>query len=205
MNNPRTALILSLIAIVGVASVWVLWIAGALKLSVISLDTFVGVIVAILAILVTVILGWQILNALEVQGKMAELEQKQASMLEIERKLAENDISNTKLSNNLQAGICDTNATFYENNRQYLFAFLCLHTALDQAIRAGQSGLDARINHLIMVCQIIPVQGSFISIQQKKQIDRESQSIKESDVYRQCFSSAYDQVMIAFWGKVQVV
>lgn len=62
-------------AIAGVLSVWLLWILGSLELTVVSLETLVGVIVALLGILVTVILGWQIVNALELRGKIIEMEQ----------------------------------------------------------------------------------------------------------------------------------
>ena len=75
MKDSKLAVILSIVAIAGVLSVWLLWILGSLELTVVSLETIVGVIVALLGILVTVILGWQIVNALELRGKIIEMEQ----------------------------------------------------------------------------------------------------------------------------------
>ena len=39
-----------------------------------SLDTFIGVMVTMVGILVTFAVGWQIINALEIKNKLAEME-----------------------------------------------------------------------------------------------------------------------------------
>lgn len=74
--KTRISIILSTISIIGVLSVWGLWIYGSLELSVVSLDTFIGVIVALLAIVFTVIIGFQIVNAIDMREKMSQLEKK---------------------------------------------------------------------------------------------------------------------------------
>ena len=71
--KEKSSLILSAISLVGVVSVWVLWICDSMELSVISLDTFIGVIVALLAIIVTVAIGYQIINAIEVTDEIKQL------------------------------------------------------------------------------------------------------------------------------------
>ena len=43
-----------------------LWICNVGGFTVVSLDTFVGVIVALLAIIVTFVIGWQIYNAIDI-------------------------------------------------------------------------------------------------------------------------------------------
>ena len=60
----------------------VLLVAKDLSLSNISLDTFVGVMVAMIGILVTFAVGWQIINALEIKGKLAEIEKLKADINE---------------------------------------------------------------------------------------------------------------------------
>ena len=62
--KTKVTFILSLISFVGVLSVWGLWLFGTMKLSIVSLDTFIGVIVALLAIIFTVVIGLQIVNAI---------------------------------------------------------------------------------------------------------------------------------------------
>lgn len=52
----------------------VLWICNVGGFTVVSLDSFVGVIVALLAIIVTFVIGWQIYNAIDIKSKLSEIE-----------------------------------------------------------------------------------------------------------------------------------
>ena len=52
----------------------ILWRCNAGGFKAVNLDTFVGVIVALLAIIVTIVLGWQIVNGFELRQKIKELE-----------------------------------------------------------------------------------------------------------------------------------
>ena len=81
----KLSIILSLLSLVGVLSIFGIWIFGSMKLSVVSLDTFIGVIVALLAIVFTVIVGLQIINAIDVRENMKELQQRQDIIFENER------------------------------------------------------------------------------------------------------------------------
>lgn len=51
----------------------VLWCCNAGGLTVVSLDSFVGVIVALLAIVVTLAIAWQIYNSVDLKAKIEEL------------------------------------------------------------------------------------------------------------------------------------
>ena len=88
--KSKLSIILSLLSLLGVLSIIGLWIFGSLKLSVVSLDTFIGIIVALLAIVFTVIVGLQIVNAIDIREKMKELQQRQDVILENERRMLEN-------------------------------------------------------------------------------------------------------------------
>lgn len=77
MNNEKKnniSLILSIAAFIMLLSMIVLWFISASKLVVVGLDSFVGVIVALLAIIVTIVLGWQIYNAIEIKEKLKDIE-----------------------------------------------------------------------------------------------------------------------------------
>jgi len=202
MNNPKLAVILSFVAITGVLSVWLLWLFGSMELAVVSLDTFVGVIVALLAVIVTVILGWQIVNALELQGKMREIEQRQDSMLDIIRGLSDNVQNAIKLSQNLQSGVNGIDANMYILYGQFVEAFVFYHAALCQAIMADQPNLHNRIEQLGLVCKQIvnPPIVDFSSL--RKQLDLDSQYIKKSEAYRKYLSTSYEQIMGCFWDKM---
>lgn len=73
--NKKTnwALTLSAVSLIIVVAIIGLWIFKSQEIAVITLDTFVGVIVALLAIIVTIVLGWQIFNIFELRQKMEEM------------------------------------------------------------------------------------------------------------------------------------
>lgn len=202
MKTTKLSIILSIVSIVGVLSILMLWIFGCFKVSVIDLGTFVGVIVALLAIIVTIVLGWQIINAIEMREKIAELEQRQSVILDNERRLAENDQIHVKLANNLQSGLMSSSAELYQAKGQLVEAFCCLHSAFHNAILAGQPALDVRLNHMKAICELIsyPPVVNFSLL--KKQIAAEAQLIRNSEVYKNYLSMLYEQVMTLFWQKM---
>ena len=202
MRNSRISLILSIISFAGVLSVWILWVFGVFRVSVIDLGTFVGIIVALLAIIVTVVLGLQIINALDIREKITELEQKHTALLEIDRQLNENSISIVKLAHNLQAGICDSGTNLYVASGQFIEAFGSCHSAFYNAILSGQGGLQSRLQQLQALCEqsVRAPQVDFSII--RKQIEIESQQIKETEAYRVYLSVGYDQIMAMFWQRM---
>lgn len=77
------SIILSLVSLVGVISVWVLWALSIVDFAVVTTDTFTGTMVGILGLLITFVVGWQIVNVLEIRDriqKVAQLE-KQLNLL----------------------------------------------------------------------------------------------------------------------------
>ena len=203
--KSKLSIILSIISLVGVLAVFGLWIFGSLKLSVVSLDTFIGVIVALLAIVFTVIVGWQIVNAIDVREKMMQLQQRQDIVFENERRIIENGDNYIKLANNLQCGLCDSSADLYVAKGLFVEAFGCSHTSLHQAILAGQPNLQNKIKKLQLLNQAInaPSVVDFSLI--KKQIEAETQLIRTTDAYKQYLSTEYEQAMQVFWQKMKVL
>ena len=122
--RTRLTTILSLLSFVSVVILIGFWIFGAMKLSVVSLDTFIGVIVALLAIIFTLVIGWQIINTIEMRDKITELEKRQNQLIENERLLAENDKLHTMEAYNLQAGLCQTSAEIDLAKGQYITMLL---------------------------------------------------------------------------------
>lgn len=201
----KITFILSLISFVGVLSVWGLWIFGSMELSVVSLDSFVGVIVALLAIIFTLIIGLQIVNAIDIREKMSEFEKKQMVMLDNEQKLIENDRLHMMEAYNLQAGISGGNADVYCTKGQYIEAFTFYHSALYYAILAGQKNQLNRVNQLQAIVQLIktgPVV-NFPSLAQ--QIKTDTEGIRKTISYRNCLSEIYEQSMQSFWQKMQML
>lgn len=203
--KTKIIFILSLISFVGVLSIWGLWVFGTMKLSIVSLDTFIGVIVALLAIIFTVIIGWQIINTIEIRNWMTQIEQKQNTLVENERKLAENDQLHTLEAYNLHAAICQADADSYVEKRQYVEAFTFYHVALCYAILSGTPNQLNRINklNLITQCIIAPPIADFQMLVQ--QIKSDSDRIRATTSYRNCLSEVYEQTMQAFWQKIKLL
>ena len=79
MKN-NLSIILSLVALIGVVVLAVVIACLNISLANVSLDTFIGVMVTMIGILVTFAVGWQIINALEIKSKLAEIEKIKADV-----------------------------------------------------------------------------------------------------------------------------
>lgn len=201
--RTKITFILSLISFVGVLSVWGLWLFGSIELSVVSLDTFIGVIVALLAIIFTVIVGWQIINAIEMRDKLAELEKRQNDLIENERILAENDRLHTKEAYNLQSGLCGEIAESHRTKGQYIEAFTFYHAALFYAILSERPNQMNHLNQMNLILSLISTRSviNFTSLAQ--QIRDDTDRIRETTSYRNCLSEIYEQTMQLFWEKME--
>lgn len=195
--------IISVAAFTGVLILSCLWIFGSLKVSVVTLDTFIGVSVAVLAIVFTVVIGFQIINAIDIKDRMVDVERQQNKLIDISRQLAENDRLHTKEAYNLQAGICDQSAEIRMAEANYVEAFCSCHSALLYAILADQQNQINRITHMNNIILLInkPPVVSFELL--KSQLILECTKIRETVSYRNCLSSAYENTLSMFWTKMQ--
>lgn len=203
--KTKISFILSLISFVGVLSVWGLWLFRGINLSVVSLDTFIGVIVALLAIIFTVIVGWQIINAIEMRDRMAELEKQHNNLVENERILAENDRLHTKEAYNLQSGLCGEIAESYRTKGQYIEAFTFYHAALYFAILSERPNQMNHLNQMNLILSLITTQPviNFTSLAQ--QIKEDANRIRKTTSYRNCLSEMYEQTMQEFWQRMKLL
>lgn len=201
--KQRLAIILAVVALAGVIIMIALWIAGGMKLSVVSLDTFIGVSVAILSLLFTIVIGWQIVNALEVKNEMKALANQQKGLIENEKKLAENDRLHTKEAFNLQSAICQLTADSNRRQGLYTEAFVFLNISLYYAIMGGTPNQLNYIKQMklalsqITTRPLIPFDG-LLGI-----IIEYSDKIKQTESYRNCLSEIYDETMKEFWMKMR--
>ncbi len=72
--KTNLSIFFSVIALLGVLTLSALWVCDVWRFSVVSLDSFVGVIVALLGLLITFAIGWQIINAMDIREKLKEIE-----------------------------------------------------------------------------------------------------------------------------------
>lgn len=193
--NSKFSFILSILAIVGVISVWILWICDCIKLSIIGLDTFIGVIVALLALIFTLSIGYQIINAIELKSKIANIEQRQ-NLIEAKN---ENYI---KLANNLQSGIEDNCAQLYYAKGEYFEAFVSNHSALYFAIVADQANQMKRVDQLQNILKLAWKEPNIDVKQGLAQVKIYYEKIRSTSSYRNCLSQNYESVICQFREKV---
>lgn len=67
------AIWLSVISLILWFVVVMLWLFNVYEFSVVDSNTFIGVIVALLALIVTFVVGWQILNIIDVKAQVSEI------------------------------------------------------------------------------------------------------------------------------------
>lgn len=115
----------------------VLWCCNVGGFTVVSLDSFVGIIVALLAIVVTIVLGWQIYNAIELKRKIEELDE-----LKDKLSVQENEIKQqSRRSRHLiAASLADIETTGGNHILafSYLMTSLSYSLALEQPLNVGK-------------------------------------------------------------------
>ena len=77
-----SAITLSVVSILTVVAMIAMWICESRKICVVNLESFIGAIVALLAIIVTLVLGWQIFNIFELKNKIDEVNELKKQVLE---------------------------------------------------------------------------------------------------------------------------
>jgi len=207
MNNKlsRWAFWLSLIAIVTSVAVVVLWLFKAMAIAVIQLDTFIGVIVALMALLVTIVLGWQIYNAVEIKEKLISIkslqdEQRQLKTeLEQARKAIQKANINNAFYHSTMMGLGASNV------KDYLSAFRFLQNALVISVQAEEKPIELRatVSNLLESAKAIK-QGEKIERIRYDEIVNADKSIRNSKWYSLCRED-YDEAYSIFLSKIFVI
>ena len=140
--KKNLSLILSLLALVGVVVLAVLWWCRSVSLTAVSLDTFIGVMVGMVGILVTFAVGWQIINALEIKSKLAD----------IERLKTEINAQHARIEKIAARSAFDTamnrSYTLHETG-EYIKAFACTLEAIEHCLQIDEyEDLDILLHNL---------------------------------------------------------
>lgn len=104
-----------------------LWCCNAGGLTVVSLDSFVGVIVALLAIVVTLAIAWQIYSSIELKNKIEELNK-------LKYKLNVQEEESKRQAFRLDSLVFGSLAEVDFNRRDYMSAFCYLMVSLESAM-----------------------------------------------------------------------
>lgn len=206
MNNKLTrwAFWLSLIAIVMSGALIALWLFKAKTIAIIQLDTFIGVIVALMALLVTIVLGWQIYNAVEIKEKLISIKSLQEEQLQLKNEIdqARKNIHTANIHNAfyhstmMGLGAVDT--------RDYMTAFRFLINALKLSLQADEP-IDLRATVLnLLECAKAIKHGEKLSKIRYDEIVETDKAIRKSKWYSLCRED-YDEAYSIFLSKNLVV
>ncbi len=172
--KKNLSIILSLVALVGVVVLTVVMVCLNVSLSNVSLDTFIGVMVTMIGILVTFAVGWQIINALEIKSKLAEIEKIKDDIREQREQMQELAESTKHESMLVRA------QEFYRCG-DYIHATLC---AMESLLHCLPLKVPSNIN---LVLQSVEAFASFInkpiSAEDNEELLKIDQSIRESNNY----------------------
>ncbi len=102
----------------------VLWCCNVGGFTVVSLDSFVGIIVALLAIIVTFAIGWQIYNSIEIKEKIKRIDELEERFNELDDKIQQNQYRSQHL-------IFASLAEIEINTKNYTLAFRYLMASLE--------------------------------------------------------------------------
>ena len=187
MKKQSLSILLSLIALVGTVSVWMLWNCNTLRLSVVSLDNFIGVMVALLGILVTFAIGWQIVNALEIKAKLKEIEI-------IKMNLSKQQEDFVEFSNNIKCENLLTVAEIRLDAKGYSEAFMYALEALSYGVYCHANNLEYILDTLAICEEKIP-KGRKVYKDYHERITMADKKIRSSQNFyavRLNYTSTYD-------------
>ena len=173
----------------------VLWCCNVGGFTVVSLDSFVGIIVALLAIVVTIVLGWQIYNAIELKRKIEELDELK-DMLSVQEKEIK---TQTNYTNHLTFGsLADIEIT----NGNYTSAFLYLIRSLEYTMSLDAPlDIDAIFGRMNISVNKVK-QNSSLPVDIKKDIQDSDKQIRASSCYSM-IKTQYEKVYNEFFSKIK--
>ncbi len=167
---------LSIIAIICSVITIILWIIAPCKMTATNLDCFIGVAVALLAILVTMLLGWQIYNALEIKEKMSAFETLGS---ELKQQAQEMNQKYYKMSH-LQAL---TTAHQSASTNDYVDAYRWLVTALAYTLSLEEPiNVELILSEMALYVELIP-SDSPIDIDLIEEMDYDHNTISQSPLF----------------------
>lgn len=187
MKN-NLSIILSLLAFVCVIVLSVLVFIPDIALSDVSLDTFIGVMVTMIGILVTFAVGWQIINALEIKSKLAEIETIKNDIKEQREQMLELAESTKHESMLIRA------QEFYRCG-DHIHATIC---AMDSLLHCLPLKVPSNINLVLQSVEAFAAQiNTFITAEDNEEIIQIDDAIRKTNNYI-FIQERYEQIIDKF-------
>lgn len=134
-KKANWALILSVASLVIIVAIIGLWCFKSKEVAVVTLDTFIGIIVALLAVIVTIAIGWQIWAAVDLKSNIAKLDSRIREIENLKKQFGQqqNDIKQLTLKN--QHATSYTWSDMYIKEKDWFHAFRFLLIALYSSLQ----------------------------------------------------------------------
>lgn len=188
---------LSIIAVIISFTSIVICIISPREDSFITLDSFVGVCVALLAILVTIILGWQIYNAVEIKEKIRKLDALHLSQQQYNHRLDQMYFNTCHHQSSTLAYICAHEGDYVNAYRLYLNS-LCNSLLLDEPINT-----EMILREMVKCVEKIP-SNKKLDKDLWEEIEEDHKSIINSPIF-DCIKSQYMATYDIFISKVSKI
>lgn len=196
-KKANWAIGLSVVAIILSGVMLIMWCCNAGGFKAVELDTFVGVIVALLAIIVTIAIGWQIFNIYEVRSQLNRIKR-----LERDLHRQQIDFENMKLrTGNLHA---ITFANVAITRKEYCEAFYYLLEAINFSLQLpSHLNLDSTLLSIEEECINKIKAGTFIDKEIYERTLRMNRQICNQTSYN-CIKRRYSNIFDEYLRKVCV-
>ena len=195
MDNSKSAKNCAYLSLAISVVLMVLWSCNVGGFETVNLDTFVGVIVALLAIIVTLAVAWQIYNAVEMKNKVEELKQLEDRLKVQEKSLEQMEYSNRSGFNRLASLSASVGMQFTHAVRFNLYS---LEAELQLKEPKNVDSLLAMME--LIVGQITP--NTKFSADMYEEVVKTNKQIRSSRNY-DLIKSRYEHTYKEFMSKVE--
>jgi hypothetical protein len=176
-------------------SLLVLWCCNVGGFTVVSLDSFVGVIVALLAIIVTLAIGWQIYNSIELNERIKKLNTLEERLISQDKTLKQQNNKSNHLISYIYGIEAKREKEYLEAFRYYMASLRC-SMLLDKPIN---------IDHLLKDLEKVNVvikDGTMCEFERLNEIREYDIAIRKSYSY-DIIKSRYERIYNIFCTKVK--
>ena len=148
-KKANRSIVLSIVAIALVTIMFVLWCCNVGGFSAVSLDTFVGVIVALLAIIVTIAIGWQIWAAMDLKSNIAKLDSRIREIENLKKQFGQQQekIEQLSLKNQHLTGYTWGKSAYKEGKWIFAFRFFILSLSSSLQLKSPMN-VEGILSHI---------------------------------------------------------
>ena len=202
-KKANWALILSVASLVIIVAIIGLWCFKSKEIAVVTLDTFIGIIVALLAVIVTIAIGWQIWAAMDLKSNITKLDARIKEVESIRNQFKEQEQNMKQLHYEAQHFSHIAIAETFRARNLFVDAFRFYMSALKCGLKLTQPiNLQHMVNSM-MECANLIIGNPEINERTQDNISINNESIRKSPLFR-VVQDDYEKAYSLFKRKVKL-